>query len=266
MKDLNNVFFLQDNLLISNKFNNEVDVIFTTRLGGVSQKEFSTNNLAFQVGDNYDDVLQNRKLLAEKLNIPLSSFVFANQNHGINIQKITKDDCGKGMENFEDGILQTDCLYTYEKDIPLACFYADCTPIYFYESNKKLVGVIHAGWQGTAKNIVKVVMEYLQKQENIDFTKLQIIIGPNIKKESFEVQEDVYQQFKNNIYTTKDVIQENERSWNIDIVKYNKNSLIEYGVKEENIFISSLDTVKEQNLFSFRRDQQTGRMLAIIKL
>lgn len=266
MKDLNQVFNLKDNLLISEKFGNNVQVIFTTKLGGVSTGVYTSNNLAFQVGDKPEAVLENRKKLAKQINSSLKRFVFANQNHGINIKKITEQECGKGMLDFADGITATDCLYTYEKDLPLACFYADCTPIYFYEPQKNLIGVIHAGWQGTSKNIVEEVLNHLQQVEKVDLQALKVIIGPNIKKESFEVQEDVYKLFKDNSYTTQEVISKNQDTWNIDIVKYNENALLQNGVKKANIFISTLDTVQEQDLFSFRRDKETGRMLGVIKL
>ncbi len=267
IKDNKEVFFLEDDLLKSQKFDKNVLVCFTTRLSGVSKGSFYANNLAYQVGDKKEDVYENRKLLAQKLNIDLNNFVFAEQTHGINIKKITNKDKSKGVYEFSDGIKDTDCLYTYEKNIPLACFYADCTPIYFYEPNKKLVGIIHAGWQGTAKNIVENVLIKLKEYENIEANNLKFIIGPSIRFDSFEVKEDVLKVFKNKKYTTEHIIKDNkDGSYNIDIVKYNTNALIQNGVSDENIFVCNIDTYKEQDLFSFRRENKTGRMLGVISL
>nr|WP_276318673.1 laccase domain-containing protein [Marinitoga lauensis] len=43
--------------------------------------------------------------------------------------------------------------------------------------------------------------------------------------------------------------------------------MIKAGVKEENIFISNIDTYKNTDLlFSYRKEKNTGRMAAIIGL
>lgn len=258
----------KDSYLQYNKIKG-VNIYFTTKDGGVSQKNFASNNMAYQVGDDFTHVVVNRVMFSKKINVELDNFVFAHQTHKTNVYKVEKKDLGKGKEKFEDGIANTDVLYTYEKQVALACFYADCTPIYFIDQIKGLVGIIHAGWQGTVKNIVDKTIQTLQEKEGVEPKNLKFIIGPSIRKDSFIVHEDVYEQFKNQKHAQNEVIFENDivngdKTWKIDLVKYIQNSLIYNGVLEANILTSNIDTVKANNMFSFRQENKTGRMIAVI--
>lgn len=243
----------------------KINMMFTSRNGGVSRSEFATLNMAYHVGDDPERVRKNREIVANKLKIEINEFVFAEQVHGTNSYKVERKDIGRGVNSFEDGIPKTDCLYTYESGINLACFYADCIPIYFYEEKSGIIGIIHAGWQGTVKLILRDVLNKLKDVENIDLGNLHIVIGPSIKKHSFEVDADVQELFSahDDLDLTK-VISTKGDKYLIDTVEFNRQIAEESGVKEENILITDLNTYDEGDLFSFRRDGQTGRMIAVI--
>ena len=114
-----------------------VSVTTTTVLG----------NLAYQVDDG-KDVKEHRQLLADTLGLPLDRFVFVHQSHSDRVNKVKTADLGRGKDSFEDG-LDCDALYTYEKNVPLGIFHADCVPIFFVNEKASLVGIIHAGFKGT---------------------------------------------------------------------------------------------------------------------
>ncbi len=257
----NGVFNLSENILLSDLFDG-VNVFFTTN---VNSSKGLGNNMAFQVTDDRQSVIKNRENLSSLLNRPLKNFVFSNQVHGIKCVKVDSSLKGKGLLSYEDGIRNTDALYTKEDDVVLCCFFADCTPIYFYDEVTGIIGIIHSGWQGTVLNITENVIKKLVEEENVDPANLKFIIGPSIKKESFEVSQDVYNKFLNSKYIKEKMISnKSSDKWLIDTDAYNKNLLISNGVKEKNIFISDIDTYKEKDLFSFRRDNNTGRMIGVI--
>src|SRR5690606_16145635 len=87
-------------------------------------------------------------------------------------------------------------LYTFEKNIVLATFTADCVPVIFYHENSGVIGVIHSGWQGTVKEITVKIFQHLIKNENCQSEHFHVYIGPAISQEKFEVDEDVYERFK----------------------------------------------------------------------
>ena len=62
---------------------------FTTKDGGISRGYFHSMNPAFHVNDLADDVVSNRRILAERIQVPAEKWVGAEQTHETNIVKIT---------------------------------------------------------------------------------------------------------------------------------------------------------------------------------
>lgn len=159
--------------------------------------EFEQNNMALHICENENNVLENRKKLANYLQCDLQNFVCPNQTHSSNFHKVTNDDKGKGAESIQNAIPNTDALYTFEPNILLCAFTADCVPVIFYNERKGVIGVIHSGWQGTVKEITLKLFLHLQKEEQCDPNDFTVQIGTALSQEKFEVDEDVYVQFKN---------------------------------------------------------------------
>lgn len=261
-----NIFEKKESILKVKKniFEKNVEAYFTTRHGGVSDGDFNSLNASLVVGDDSQNVLDNRAIIAKEINVNLKNFVFAGQNHGINSYKVTRENMKQLSQ--ENGVKETDCLYTFDKEIVLSCFFADCTPIYFNEKESGIIGIIHAGWQGTEKLIVKEVFNHLKEKENIKLENIKIVFGPSIKKESFVVQQDVYDKFSEhqNLNLEKIIFPQKNLEYKIDTVEFNKQIMENLGIKEENIKLCKLDTFEEKDFFSFRRENTTGRMIGLI--
>ena len=65
---------------------------FTCRKGGVSHGNISGMNLGFRVDDNPESVMENYRLLADDLKIPMESMVLSRQTHTDHIRPVTEDD------------------------------------------------------------------------------------------------------------------------------------------------------------------------------
>ena len=48
----------------------------------------------------------------------------------------------------------------------LSLTFADCTPLYLFDENKKIIGNIHSGWQGTTKKIAKKAIQFMKEKYN----------------------------------------------------------------------------------------------------
>ncbi|HET6454110.1 MAG TPA: laccase domain-containing protein [Armatimonadota bacterium] len=59
----------------------DVTHFITTRVGGVSLPPYDSLNLGFGTRDNPEHVLENRRRLADSINVPLGSFAVAKQVH-----------------------------------------------------------------------------------------------------------------------------------------------------------------------------------------
>ena len=200
--------------------------------------DISDWNLALHIWDDKNNVINNRKLLASKLNTNLEDFVYMNQIHWGNVEIVWT----------EYKIYECDALVTKEKWIVLSVLVADCVPILFYDDINKIIWVSHAGWKWTNKKIVQNTINAMLKiWWNI--SDIKVIIGPAISECSYEVWEDVWINFREKVKTK--LI--NQKQY-LDLKKENKIQALELWIKEDNIEIIEIDTFTDNNYFSARRD------------
>ena len=109
--------------------------------------DFGSNN-SFNGKEN--EVKNNYKILCNFLKIEEDSIVRAYQTHTKNVARIMDE---KGI--FPEELINIDGLITNKKEKALSLVYADCTPIFIFDPNKKTIAIIHSGWQGTLKRIVE---------------------------------------------------------------------------------------------------------------
>lgn len=229
-------------------FDNQVKAITTTREIG---------NVAFQVGNDKDDVENNRSIIINDLNIERAHLVFVHQTHSDVIKEVTFEDIGKGMLNFESGV-EADALYTKEKDLAIGIFHADCAPIFFYDSTIPLVGIIHAGHKGTLKHITFKALSAVIRKEKLSPNNIKVWIGPLRRKQSYKVSKDDKMEIICNACPID--------SDYFDVALSNKMDMFSLGIPEENIKDCNVDTFIDSNCFSAYKKTPVGRMASIIML
>lgn len=240
----------------------------TQFVSGITMKdvtEIENNNMALHVCEDPEQVVENRKKLASSLHCELSDFVCANQTHSSNFHHVTLEDKGRGATHVDTAIKDTDALYTYDPNLLVCGFVADCVPVIFHNKESGLIGVIHSGWQGTVKEISLRVFNHLIQVEQCHPKDLHVQIGPSLSQEKFEVDEDVYLKFKALGYTD-DFMYYNEhtRKYHIDNQQTVKRQLELAGIPAKHILIDQTCTYRSPNGFSYREDKQTGRHIAFI--
>ena len=215
-------------------------------------------NLAYQVDDG-KGVKERRQLLADLLNTDVNRFVFVHQHHSDKIQKVTLKDLGKGTDSFESGV-DVDALYTYEKNVPLCIFHADCVPIFFVDETTNLVGIIHAGFKGTLIHVAYKSIRQLIKDENINVNNLKFYIGPYRMPSSFIVDEETKQKI------VDAGLEEAIVDGRFDNGLANIIDLRRIGVKDEQITLSNLDTYSDDRFYSAYQKTPVGRLVSLIIL
>ena len=237
-------------------------------MAGMSLKnsnELENNNMALHVCENLNNVLENRKKLAASLHCELDAFVCANQTHSANFHRVTLDDKGRGADRMDTAIADTDALYTYEPNLLLCSFTADCVPVIFYNESTGLVGVIHSGWQGTVKEITLKLFEHLTQIEQCNPSDLHVQLGAALSQEKFEVDEDVYVKFKDLGYADDFIYYNDETNkYHIDNQLTVKKQCELAGIPSEQIIIDRTCTFLSPNGFSYRQDKQSGRHMSFI--
>lgn len=260
----NNVQFLQFKSLLKYK---NITHCFTTRNGGVSKNEYRSLNLAFNKNDDKKNVYENFKRLSKAVGIDIENMVFSNQVHDNKIKVVGREDRGKGIIR-ESDIIGIDGLITNEKEVALVTFYADCVPVFLYDSVKNVIGVVHSGWRGTVKEISKGAVKKMNEFFQSNSKDIEVVIGPSIGKCCFEVDENVFLEFQNEISWIGGYSEKVNSKWHIDLQGIIKESLMSEGIREENIFNSGICTKCNKDLFfSHRGDKgKTGTLAGIIQL
>lgn len=218
-------------------------------------------NLALHTGEDASLVIANRQVLAEALQVDVAQFAFANQTHSKKAYHVKSGDRGRGSLSTEDAVDDVDALYTYESDVVVGVFTADCVPVIFYDEDTGLIGAIHSGWKGTVQDIVSWTFAQIKGQDpDLFMGKMKAIFGPSIAQDSFEVDKDVADQFKALGYAD-DFIQWDARreKYLIDNQATVAEQLKRVGFLPENIQLSDQDTLKMTDDFSYRLDKTPGR-------
>lgn len=235
---------------------------------GITMKEPSepeSGNMALHACINAENILANRRKFAELAGCDPEAFVCGNQCHSANFHKVTKEDRGRGSVSAGDAIPNTDALYTFEPDLLLCCFTADCVPVIFYSQENGLIGVIHSGWSGTVQEITPKVLRHVIEKENCCPSHLQIFIGPAISMENFEVDRDVSDRFRDLGYADELIrFKEATGKYHIDNQMTVKKQCELQGIPPENITVDRTCTFDSPLGFSYRQDKNCGRHMSFI--
>ncbi|MES2520248.1 MAG: peptidoglycan editing factor PgeF [Bacteroidota bacterium] len=232
----------------------ELIAIESTRHGGVSKTPYSSLNLGIFTDDNPENVLENRERLFNGLGIRKSRVAHSYQIHSDKILKVTR--C-KAYEGY-------DALITENSNSFLSVTIADCTPILLYDAKNKAVAAIHAGWKGTVLDIAAKTLQQMQDEFKTDPKDCYVYVGTCIDGSSFEVGENVAEQFA---FEFKKLDKSGRKpKFYVDLKKANVAQLVKCGIPENQIEVSPYSTVLDnQNYFSHRKEKgKTGRMIALI--
>lgn len=165
-----------------------------------------------------------------------------------------------------DEVLEGDGLITDLKNVVLRTYHADCSPLYFYDREKKVVGLAHSGWRGSYENIMGEMIQSFVDNYSTDLKDLRVYIGPSIKSCCYEVGQDLYEKFLDRYPNYSQAFRKTDRYY-LDLENLNYELAREY-LKEENITRSSSCTSCNNHLFySYRKENGTkGRMVTGISI
>ncbi len=240
---------------------------FSTRMGGVSEGQFSSMNLSFRNGDAFENVEENYRRICSAVGIDTAHLVLSRQTHTNNVKTVTCEHCGTGYtkESFQD----IDGLITNESGVALVTQYADCTPLIFCDPVKRVIATSHAGWRGTAKKIGAVTVEKMVSQFGCNPKDIIAAIGPCIGSCCYEVDTPVYEQFCNIGISLDGVfIPTIPEHYKLDLRLANKRILLSSGIQEENIDIADICTCcNGEEMHSHRYTSgKRGNLAVVIEL
>ncbi len=233
----------------------ELVALQSTRAGGVSEGEYSSLNLGSNTGDSMERVLENTRLLCASVGIDPGQLVSSDQVHGIEILCAEKPGRYQGY----------DAIITSKRDLFLCIYTADCYPVLLYDPRHNVSAAIHAGWKGSAGQIVSKTISRMKMRFNSIPAECLAYIGAGISGEIYEVNEEVAKKFPANC-SKRSLRSPEEKKYLLDLALVNYRQLMDSGIPAANIEKSPFCSYADRNrFFSYRRDQgKTGRMVSLI--
>jgi len=153
------------------------EVVFTTRVGGVSEGAYASLNLGRKSGDAVERVDQNRRIACESIAANVEKLALNHQVHSDRVLRAAAASRGE----------RADGLWTDEPGLPILALSADCLPIALARTGgeQPAVAVLHVGWRGLLAGIVAAGVRALGADG------LAAAIGPGIGPCCYEVGEEV---------------------------------------------------------------------------
>ncbi|MDU0968592.1 MAG: peptidoglycan editing factor PgeF [Actinomycetaceae bacterium] len=230
--------------------------VFTNRKGGVSAPPYDTLNLGPHVGDDPQAVLRNRAIVDRAIG---HDVVWMKQTHSARVEVVRP-----GYTHVTpvcDGLVcDVDEFRRVGLGVPaLGVMVADCVPVLIASEDGRYLAAIHAGRAGIVTRIIAEALRQLRSLGAAEGT-LHAAIGPSICQRCYEVPEDL------RAYVTQTV----PEAWAatrqgkpaLDLKAAARAQLLEGGVRVS--FTSKRCTYEDANLYSYRRQAQTGRFAGII--
>ncbi len=195
---------------------------------------------------------ENRNSFFEKNGINPNNVVSAYLENKTNVEII--EDNNLKVISSVDGLITNN-------NISLAITVADCIPVFFFESEKRIIAIAHAGWRGVVGDIVPKTIEKIKKLEG-KAENIKIALGPGINNCHFEIKKDVLSYFEK----YNEFIIKRDAKIFIDLKGILKEQLKNNGVSLENIENDNECTFESEKYFSYRRDnpEVIEAMMAVI--
>ena len=155
------------------------------RHGGVSPAPWDSLNLGGTVGDDRKIVIENHRRMFKAAALPFETMFDVWQVHGREVV------CAEAPRPLEVEHQKADVILTNKVGITLVMRFADCVPIFLFDPIKRVIGIVHAGWQGTVEKVAAAAVEAMTEHYESNPQDVLAGIGPSIGVDHYEVGPDV---------------------------------------------------------------------------
>jgi YfiH family protein len=224
-----------------------VDAFVTDRFGGASAPPYDTLNLGDHVGDQSEDVEENRRRVASAAGVDVTRLVTVRQVHGAKVL-----DAARVTPSSE-----ADALVSDHDDVALAMLVADCVPLLMLDASSTRFAVVHAGWRGLQVGVLATTLRHFD-----DAASVRVFLGPCISREGYQVGPEVAEHFRD--VPGALVADGGDRS-RLDLRHVATDQLIQLGVRDEAIERSQQVTDGGELFFSDRAARPCGRFALVAK-
>ncbi|MBQ7739338.1 MAG: laccase domain-containing protein [Desulfovibrionaceae bacterium] len=213
---------------------------------------YSGGNLAYEIGDDKDNVSQNRQDIIQKYaSLGLKRILDIKQVHG---QTIIFD-----PEKLDLSTISGDGLASCAKNCGLLIKTADCQPVLLCDEKGQYILALHIGWRGSRANFIgQGIAEFCQKY-NLKPANLLAVRGPSLGPSVAEFKNYQTEWLDAHIKEFFDLT-----TLTMDLWSMTRRQLEDAGLKPKNIYGLDLCTYSNLTCFSYRRNKICGRQGGLI--
>lgn len=221
-------------------------------------------NMALSVGPDIRGTTERRRLLCDALCVPFDRLTSGRQVHGTRIAAVTGETIGRGRDRSSPRIPETDGLITNERNVPLMVLGADCALIAVYDTVRRVIGVAHAGWRGTAAGMSIALVRRLATVYGSRPSDLVAAVSPCAGACCYEVGADVLAAFRCRGGDADVAFSRRNGAWFLDLAGAVEQQLCLAGLSSERIERAAVCTICNHDYFSFRRQGRSAGQSALI--
>ncbi len=175
-------------------------VVFTTRLGGISEGEFASLNLGGRAEDSAESVASNRAALQRALQADLS---LVGQVHGKEVFDADgvvdswNTPYGFDATGFADSQfrIEADAQVSTACSLALGMFAADCLPVLLADDEAGVIAAAHCGRKGLMAGVLDAAIEAMC-EKGAERSRITAVLGPCICGNCYEVGESIARDFE----------------------------------------------------------------------
>ena len=216
----------------------------------------TAGNLALHVGDDPAEVGRRRRAIEAALRLGGRRFQYMNQVHGNDVATIGAA-AGTGPDAPAADAPTADAMVSFGE--PLAVMVADCVPLVLVGDRSggepPVLAVVHAGRPGVASGIVPAAVARMRQ---LGAAGLSAWLGPSVCGRCYEVPEDMRDHVAALVPAAW--CSTSRGTPGLDLPAAVRSQLQAAGVGVEH---SGGCTLENTNLFSYRRDPNTGRFAGL---
>jgi YfiH family protein len=222
-------------------------LIFSSRLGGVSDAPYDTLNIGRSTEDRPEHVAENRRRLLVAAGLDPERVATAGQVHGATVTHAVEPRLHP----------ECDALATTQPGLALAVTGADCLPILLAAPGG--VAVAHCGWRGAEARIPAAAVRALAELAGCAASAIEAHLGPCIRACCYTVGSDVFARFPVQFHT------EHPDGIHLDLAAAARADLVAAGIRPDAVHdVDQCTACSPHRYFSHRRDRGlTGRQWGV---
>ena len=234
-------------------------------LEAVAHHGFTSRQLGLRPGDGAPTAWASA---VASVGCPVSRLARVRQVHGAQVHVVHAVHAGDADAPVTNP--EADAVITTLAGTAVAVVAADCVPVLLADSRIGAVAAVHAGWRGTAADVVGAAVAAMTREFGVRPDTLVAAIGPSIGVCCYEVGGELVDAFnaagQTSVALAAWFVRDQGGRLRLDLWQANADLLVRAGVPRAQVHVSGLCTKTHVAVLeSFRVDgDRAGRMAAII--